>query len=114
MTTTATTADTPLSDYFVQDSPLGLSDPFAAWDADLHPEEYGDQSGFTATWEDDHASFSDGDEDAHSISTHGDDDDEELPGARGRELRERDVPVRLPGQHLAGGHGGGGVRRILP
>ncbi|CAB9506843.1 expressed unknown protein [Seminavis robusta] len=75
-TTAASPTDTPLSDYFSNmDSPLG-GDPFAAWDADLHPSEYGDQSGFCAS----HASFSDDDDDdddAHSLSSHEDDDDDD-------------------------------------
>lgn len=59
MTTTA--EESALSGYFTMDPLLGAGDPFNfdnAWDADLKPEEYGDQS---AHWSDD-GSYTDSDE----------------------------------------------------
>ena len=59
---------TPLSDYFSSyDQPLLGGDPFLnmntvldeAWDADLHPHEYGDQSGHVHTTSWDEHSFTD-------------------------------------------------------
>jgi hypothetical protein len=70
--------DTPLSDYFVtMEDPLHGNDPFyAAWDADLHPEEYGDQSGLADDWHDDQASFSSHeDDDNNGLSDDEDGDD---------------------------------------
>ena len=54
------TEESALAGYFTMDPLLGSGDPFsAAWDADLKPDEYGDQS---AHWDDDHASFTDSDD----------------------------------------------------
>jgi hypothetical protein len=70
--------DTPLSDYFVtMEDPLHGNDPFcAAWDVDLHPEEYGDQSGLADGWHDDQASFSSHEDDDNcGLSDEEDEDD---------------------------------------
>jgi hypothetical protein len=67
--------DTPLSDYFMtMDDPLHVNDPFyAAWDADLSPEEYGDQSGMANG--DDQASFSSHEDNDRDQSEDEDEDD---------------------------------------
>jgi hypothetical protein len=72
--------DVPLSDYFVTvDDPLHGNDPFfAAWDFDLQPEEYGDQSGHIANdWHDDHASFSSQEDNENENDNLSDDEGEE-------------------------------------
>jgi hypothetical protein len=74
----AATEDNPFSDYFKFEPLLGPSDPLAdAWDSELRPEDYGDQSGIhhSDSWDDDDTDgsscFSD------SSEEEGDDDDDD-------------------------------------
>lgn len=75
---TTTTNHSHLSDYFNYDSLLG-GDPFdfdQPWDADLRPDEYGDQSGVVGnSWDED----DDDDDEASFTDSEGDcsDDDED-------------------------------------
>lgn len=73
-----TTEESPLAGYFTMEPLLGgSSDPFGvdAWDANLSPEEYGDQS---AHWGDnDDNSWSSSDEEDDDCSSQGSCDDEE-------------------------------------
>lgn len=81
---------TPMSDYFASyDQPLLGGDPFLnmnnnrmdeAWDADLHPHEYGDQSGHvgsTTSW--DEHSFTDSECEEDEFSCFDDDDENDQP-----------------------------------